>query len=358
MLNSMSPVALRWKPVAVMMMSASQRLAGFQQNAAPGKAVDLVGDDRGLAGLDGLEQVAVRNEGDALPPRPVTRREVGRDVVVGSEIGLHRGQQILLGGLGLFEGLAGKRILIEQDLAARDLVDPGLVDLQLAQRFGDLDRIASGPEIGRRALQHGDMGAIPGHRRDQCRRSRAGADDDDALVLVVEIVRPILRMNDRALESRHVLPFGRIAFGMAIIALAHPEEVGGEAMGLAGVRPDGFDGPEVLLARPARRADPVLIADMAAEIVFLDHLAHIFENLRRRRDRRAGPRLEAVAEGMKVAVGADAGITVRPPGPAKALLGFEHDKTRPRTLPGQMVGGAHPRDTGAGDDDVKMLGQA
>src|SRR6185437_8623265 len=60
-----------------------QRLAGFQQNAAPGKAVDFVGDHRGPAGLDGLEQIAVRNEGDALPPGTVTRREVGRDVVVG-----------------------------------------------------------------------------------------------------------------------------------------------------------------------------------------------------------------------------------------------------------------------------------
>ena len=36
-----------------------------------------------------------------------------------------------------------------------------LVDLQLAQRLGDLDRVAAGPEIGRRTLQHGDMGAIP-----------------------------------------------------------------------------------------------------------------------------------------------------------------------------------------------------
>ena len=122
-----------------------------------GEAVDLVGHDRGLAGLDALEQVAVRNEGDALPPRPVVRREVGRDVVIGAEIGFDRGQQILLGGFRLLEGLAGEGVLIEQDLAARDFMDPGLVDLQLAQGFGDLDRVAAGAEIGRRALQHGDM---------------------------------------------------------------------------------------------------------------------------------------------------------------------------------------------------------
>src|SRR5437868_9762092 len=48
-------------------------------------------------------------EGDALPPRPIFRREVGRNVVVGTEIGLHRRQQILLGRLRLLKGLAGER---------------------------------------------------------------------------------------------------------------------------------------------------------------------------------------------------------------------------------------------------------
>ena len=51
-------------------------VAGFQENALFGEAVDLVGDDRGLAALDALEQVGIGNEGDALPPRPVFRREM------------------------------------------------------------------------------------------------------------------------------------------------------------------------------------------------------------------------------------------------------------------------------------------
>ena len=46
-------------------------LAGLQQDARFGEAVDLVGDHRGLAGRDALEQVAVRHEGDALAPGPV-----------------------------------------------------------------------------------------------------------------------------------------------------------------------------------------------------------------------------------------------------------------------------------------------
>ena len=332
-----------------------QHLAGLQQNAGLGKAVDLVGHDRGLAGLDPLKQIAVRNKGNALPPWPVARREVGGDVVIGSEISLDRRQQILLGRLRLFEGLAGKGILIVQDLPARDFMDPGFVDLKRAQGLGDLDGIAAGPEIGRRALQHGDMGAFAGDRGDQRRRGGAGPDHNDLFVLVVEIVGPFLRMNDPALEGLHGVPFGRISLRVPIIPLAHPEEIRGEANRLAGVGSDGLDGPEIFPARPVGRGNGVPIADVRAQSVFLDDLAHVAENLRGGRDRSAGPGLEPIAEGMQVAVGADAGIAVGAPGSAKAVLRLEDDETCPRALRGQMIGGADPGDTGARDNDVEML---
>ena len=280
--NSMSPLAREVEAGRGDDDVGFQLLAGFQQDALLGEAVDLVGDDGGLAGLDALEQVAVGNERDALPPRPVFWREVGRDVVVLAEIGFDRRQQILLGRFRLLKGLAGEGVLVEQDFSPRDFVDPLFVDLQFPQLLGDLDRVAPGAEIGRRALQHGDMRAIVGHRRDQRRRGSARADHDDALVLVVEIFRPFLRMDDRALELGHVLPLRRIALGVAVIALAHPEEIGGEAKLLAGVGARGLDGPEIFLARPFRRGDGVLIADVRREIVLLDHVAHVFQDFRRR----------------------------------------------------------------------------
>ena len=129
------------------------------------------------------------------------------------------------------------------------------------------------------------MRAIIGHRRDQRRGGRARADHDDALVLVVEIFRPFLRMDDRALEPGHVLPLRRIALGVAIVALAHPEEIGGEAKFFASVGSDRVDGPEVFLARPFRRGDGVLVADVRGEIVLLDHVAHVFQDFGRARDR-------------------------------------------------------------------------
>ena len=55
-------------------------------------------------------------------------------------MGAHAGEQFLLRDLRLLERPAGERVLIAQDLAAHDLVDPGLVDLQFAQLFGEVDR--------------------------------------------------------------------------------------------------------------------------------------------------------------------------------------------------------------------------
>ena len=134
---------------------------------------------------------------------------------------------------------------------------------------------------------------------------------------------------------------------MPVIALAHPQEIRGEADRLAGVGPGGLDGPQIVVARPACRGDLVAIADVRAEIVLLDHLAHVGQDLGRGRDRRAGPGLEAIAEGVEVAVGADAGIAVGQPGAAEALLRFQHDEARAGALLGQVIGAADPGNAGA-----------
>src|ERR1700712_1490459 len=106
-------------------------------------------------------------------------------------------------------------------------------------------------------------------------------------------------MNDGARKIFHPLPFRRVAFGMAVIALAHPEEIGGEGFGRAILLVDRLDSPQLGFAGPARRIDTVAITDVPREIVVVDHLAHIGADLRSGRDRRADPRLEAVTEGVQ-----------------------------------------------------------
>ena len=138
----MSPSTLRLKPVAVMMMSASRCLAGLQQDARLREALDLVGDHRGLAGRDALEQVAVGNEGDPLTPGPVARRKVRLDVVVRAEQVAHAASSSCFTASGSSNVAAGEGRLVVEDLAAHDLVDPGLVDLQLAQGVGQVVGVA------------------------------------------------------------------------------------------------------------------------------------------------------------------------------------------------------------------------
>src|SRR6185437_8020461 len=114
------------------------------------------------------------------------------------------------------------------------------------------------------------------------------------LAAIVEILGPGLRMRDAALVALHALPVRRIAFGMAVIALAHPEEVRGVGLAHA-VAEFGFDSPAVALARPFCAQDLVAIADMPCEIVLCDRFTHVFQDLVGARDRCTGPRLEAVA---------------------------------------------------------------
>src|SRR5215471_20884168 len=88
-----------------------------------------------------------------------------------------------------------------------------------------------------------------------------------------------------------------------------------------------------------RRNDLVPVADVAGKIVLLDHLAHVRQDLGRGCDRQTGPRLEAVAKRVQIAVGADAGIAMGPPRAAEALLRVKRDEALVRTLLFKVIGG-------------------
>lgn len=163
------------------------------------------------------------------------------------------------------------------------------------------------------------MGGAIGHRRHQRGGRGARADHHHPLAADVEVVGPFLRVDDAALEIGQARPFRRVAALVAVVALAHPEEAGGEADRLAVLGPDGVDRPEILRAGPGGGRDRMAVADMAGEVVLGDHLAHVAQDFLGGRDRRPGPGLEAIAEGVEVAVGADAGVAVRAPGAAEPL---------------------------------------
>ena len=163
-------------------------------------------------------------------------------------------------------------------------------------------------------------------------------------------------MDDAARKVDHPLPLRRIAFSVAIVALAHEEKAGGEAERLAGVGARGVDGPQVVGAGPARAVDTVVVADTAAEVVLVDDLAHVLQDLGRGGDGCAGPGLEAVAEGVEITIGADAREAVGDPGASEARLRLEDDEAGARTLLCQVVGAADAGDAGADDQHVEVLG--
>jgi hypothetical protein len=104
-----------------------------------------------------------------------------------------------------------------------------------------------------------------------------------------------------------------------------------------------------------RRRYAVPVADVLRELVFLDDFTHVGQNLRGRRDRRAGPGLEAIAKSVEVAVGADAGISMREPGAAEALLRLQHHEAGAGQLRRQMIGAADPGYSGTDDQDIEMF---
>src|ERR1700689_4302436 len=163
-------------------------------------------------------------------------------------------------------------------------------------------------------------------------------------------------MHDHALEAVHAFPPGLVGLGVVVVALAHPQETGGEPHLLSGVAPGDLDSPLAIPGGPAGRGDPVLVADVLAEVVLVDDLVKVGEDLLARCDRRAAPPLEPVAVGEQVAVGAHAGVLMGPPGSAPVVLGVQDDEGPVGKLVPQVMRGADAGDAGADDEDVDVAG--
>ena len=203
------------------------------------------------------------------------------------------------------------------------------------------------------------MLALAGDRRHERRRGRPRTDHQHLFAGQVDVGRPRLGVHDLALVVVHAGPVGGVALLVAVVALAHPQEVGGERHRFGGagrgVGAGGVHGPEVVAARPLGCRDRMVVADVAIEVVLPDHLAHVGEDLVGGGDRRSDPRLEPIAERVQVAVGTDAGVLVRQPRPAEALELLEDDERLLRVLVLQVVSGTDARDACSDDQDVEVL---
>ena len=97
-------------------------------------------------------------------------------------------------------------------------------------------------------------------------------------------------------------------------------------------------------------------ANMFIDAVFVRGFDHVFANRGPVSDGLFGaPRLEAVAEGMHVAVGSNAWIAKEIPGPPERGPALEQGIGLVRAVILEVTSGADAGETGPDDDDVEMF---
>ena len=200
--------------------------------------------------------------------------------------------------------------------------------------------------------------ARAGQGRDERDRRRPAPDDHHRRVGTVEVVGPVLGVDDRPLETIDILEIGDVAPVVAVVAAAGEQEAAGELDRRARVRALGDDVPPGGRTRPVGREDAVAEADAAIDALVprgvLDVAADVVavgDGLRPR------PGSERVAQGEHVRVRAHPRVAKQVPGPPDGVPGLEDGVGRPRARRLQMVTGGDARQAGTDDEHVQMLGR-
>ena len=212
----------------------------------------------------------------------------------------------------------------------------------------------TGDNIGRRALEHGNLRGGASHRRHQRYRRRTAADHDHALVGIIQIFRPLLRMDDLAPETLRALEMRRVAACVIVIAAAHIEERAGDMARLAILL--DLQRPLSVFGGPARRHHLATEANMPVDSEFLRGVDDITADRLAIGDGAiARPGVEGKAQRIHVRIRTDARIAEQIPGAADRIARFE-DRV---ALAGAFGGNAVARiDTGkpsAHDQDIETL---
>ena len=209
--------------------------------------------------------------------------------------------------------------------------------------------------IGRRTLQHGDLGRLFRERWHQGHGGRTTADDHHALAATVQILGPLLRMDDGAAEVSAAREFRGVAARVVVITAAHEQHIAGQTRTLTRAA-FHLDGPARVGAGPPRRPHALAEADVLIETALGGRFLHIGQDRRPIGDRfRRQPGLGVIAHGVHVAVRAYARIAEQIPGTTDNITTFENRKGLAWTLVLQLSGGADAGQTGTNDDHVEMF---
>ncbi len=336
------------------MTSASSSRPDSSRIAALGEADDPIGYDGRSAVADHLEQITVRDGAEALLPGAVAGLEVGVDRVSVGELVLgQRADQ------PANEARVAHAQVVDEALArdvhpARDPVGEHLGQ-DPPQAVGDRILGRERHHVARRALEHRHVPGVLGHRWDQGDGRRTAADNDHSPAPVVEVLGPLLRVNDRAGEALATLEVRRVARVIVVVAGGGEQQPAGQLDALAGGGVLHLHGPHRALGGPRRTEHLVAEADVAGEVVLLDGLVQVVEDLIGIGDRVvAGPGLELVCERVQVGVGTDARIAEQVPGASEGVAALEDRERLAREARLEVVGRPNPGDPRAHDQHVEM----
>ena len=262
------------------------------------------------------------------------------DVVVGSESLAYSLENQVFDPLRLGTSALVERFAEEHVLLARQRVRH-LLGKYFAQSIGDGIFVGSGHHIGRRALQHHNMGSRRRHCRNQSHRCCARTDDDDTLPGIVEIFGPFLRMDHRAGERLETGQLGGVPTLVAVVTRAHEQEIAGELDRCSRVLARRGHRPARSRRVPTGCRHLMLVADVSIDAELGRRFVQVSQNRRTIGDRfRLRPRLERETESVHVAVGANPGIPKQIPRAAEIRTTFE-DGVRVRWAHRlQVIGGA------------------
>ena len=170
-------------------------------------------------------------------------------VVLGAKIGANAVKQFGFYHVGLSTGSFVYQLLHGGVLPTRHVVGH-LSRQHFAQPVGDWVVIRAGHNIRWRTLHHGHMRGSARHRRNNGDGGCTRTDDHHTLVGVVEVLWPLLRMNDGSGKPFAAGKHRLVALFVAVVTRAHKQEVARRH----GLRTCLFvrccDGPFGIRARP------------------------------------------------------------------------------------------------------------
>ena len=330
-----------------------QFVARSQRDTLGRETLDRIGDDIRIAAADRVEQIGIGYEADTLIPRIVGRFEIALHGVTFGKLFAHAIEDgcLDLGGLA-------PSISVCRDAEPDALPLGYAVREPLGQVFvrpaGNRILRRAGDDIGRRALEHGNLLRRPRHRGHQRNRRRAAADHDHALVGVIQIIGPLLRMDDLPPESLRAFEMRRMAARIIVIAAAHVEERAGDMARLAILL--DLQHPLGIFGGPARRHHLAAEADMPVDPEFLRGIDDVIADRLAIGDGAiAGPGVKGKTERIHVRIRTDAGIAEQVPCPANRIARFEDRVAFARAFGGYAVSRIDTREAGADDKDIEPV---